>query len=142
MQVAVQNLESLGGKKGFILFDQIWIFLFIFIRALETILILFPITSEKGKYCVFFSIDYFSLKFFTELGNNRYMMRLHFSSPRLIQRYMEFRDASRDNAKGLCVNFLVFAQLDKHLGKGFHLCDEVVVNFLNAHEDILGRSDL
>ena len=70
------------------------------------------------------------------------MMRLDFPSPRLIQRYMEFRDASRDDAKGLCVNFLVFAQLDKHLGKGFHLCDEVVVNFLNAYEDILGCSDL
>jgi hypothetical protein len=96
--MAVQNLQGLGGEKGLVLFNQIWISLLVFIWTLETILVFFSVTSEKGKDWVCLSIHNFAFEFFAKLGDDRDMMGFYFSPPRLIQRNVEFWNASGNSA--------------------------------------------
>jgi len=93
--MAVQDLQGLAGKHRLVLLGQRrGIPLFIFLHLLQAVFVLLSVSGKQGDDRVHFPIECFTLQLFAELRDERNVVRLHLSPPRLKQRQMQLRQAS------------------------------------------------
>lgn len=139
-KVAIEHFQCLRGKKRFVFLSEQGIALLLLLWPFQAILILLSVSAEKRDDWILLAVESLAFEFLAELGNDGYVMRLSFSSPSLVKRKMQFRDAARDGAKCLNVHFLHSAEVDEQLSEGLNFGNEVVVDLLHVEEDSLGCS--